>query len=252
MNKAWALLLCAGIAFPVAAHAQTKTPSATKVADDPPAVEDVVQAAPAEQPDLAAIVPAASVDSPLRALPAGTAVRIKLETPISTRSNKAGDRFSGRVTEDVALNGRTIIPAGASLEGRVVRADERRRIRGKPVIDLRPDTVVMPNGARYALNAVVVDTDARPDVDVNDEGKLVGRGHDRRDWEETGIAAGVGAIAGGVIAGGHGALIGAGAGATASVVHWLIKRRSAELPAGTEIIMELSRPMSLGTSSAGQ
>ena len=152
----------------------------------------------------------------------------------------------------MSLNGRTIIPVGAALEGRIARADERRRIRGTPTIDLRPETIIMPNGNRYALNAVIVDTDARPDMDVSDEGKLKGRGHDRRDWEETGIASGAGAIAGGVIAGGHGALIGAGVGATASVVHWLVKRRSAELPAGTEIVMELSRPMSLGASGAGQ
>jgi hypothetical protein len=46
-------------------------------------------------------------------------------------------------------------------------------------------------------------------------------------------------------------LIGAGVGASASLVHWLLKTRSAELPAGTEIIMELTRPMSLGASGAG-
>ena len=110
----------------------------------------------------------------------------------------------------------------------------------------------MPNGDRYPLSAVVVDTDARPDIDVNDEGKIKGRGHDSGDWKETGIMAGAGAIGGGVIAGGPGALIGAGAGATASAVHWLIKTRSAEVPAGAEIILELSRPMSLSYSSAGQ
>ena len=37
----------------------------------------------------------------------------------------------------------------------------------------------------------------------------------------------------------------------ASVVHWLIKTRSAELPAGTEIVLELSHPMSLGGAVAG-
>ncbi|MBZ5569248.1 MAG: hypothetical protein LAN64_15530 [Acidobacteriia bacterium] len=243
MNKAWVLLLC--VAMAALAAAQTEKPSAARTRDKTPAVA-------AERPDLAAISPAASSVEPMAALPAGTTVTMKLETPISTRTNKAGDRFSGRVTEAVTLNGRTIIPVGAALEGKIARADERRRIRGTPTIDLRPETVIMPSGDRYALNAVIVDTDARPEVEVNDEGKLKGRGHDRRDWEQTGIASGAGAITGGVIAGGHGALIGAGVGATASAVHWLWKRRSAELPAGTEIIMELSRPMSLGASGTGQ
>jgi hypothetical protein len=36
------------------------------------------------------------------------------------------------------------------------------------------------------------------------------------------------------------------------MVHWLVKTRSATLPAGTEIVWELSRPISLGASSGGQ
>ncbi len=248
MTKTLALMLCLGISVPLIA--QSSDAGGTQPADNPAATAGATM--PTTQPDVAAVSPAPAMANAIAALPAGTEVKMKLETPISTRSNKPGDRFAGRVTADVTLNGRTVIPVGAALEGRIARADERRRIRGKPVIDLRPDTVVMPNGNRYTLNAVVIDTDARPDVDVNDEGKLVGRGHDGRDWKETGIAAGAGALAGGIVAGGHGMLMGAGAGATASVVHWLVKRRSTELPAGTEIIMELSHPVSLaGSTSAG-
>ncbi len=238
MKQAFTALVCAVLAC--AAAAQTVKPSAARLMAK--AASPAELSAPASVPSTEA----------LTSLPAGTALSMKLETAISTRTNKAGDRFSGRVTEDVKLEGRTIIPVGASVEGRVARAEEHRRFRGTPTIDLRPEAVVMPNGDHLTLNAVIVDTDARPDVDVNDEGRLQGRGHNRGDWQETGIAAGVGAIAGGMIAGGHGALIGSGAGATASVVHWLIQRRSAELPAGTEIVMELSRPMSLSASSAGQ
>jgi hypothetical protein len=254
MKKFLLVLLCVGIAIPAAAQSSSK-PSAAKAsarhATEPapaPAETENTAPPPAEIASSAATTSA----EPMAALPVGTAVKMKLETRISTRMNKAGDRFSGRVTEAVMLHGRTIIPVGAGLEGRVAHVSEHRRIRGTPTIDLRPETITMPNGDRYSLSAVVVDTDARPDVDVNDEGKLKGRGHDGRDWKETGIASGAGAVAGGLYAGVHGALIGAGVGATASVVHWLVKTRSAELPAGTEIIMELSRPMTLSNSSAGQ
>jgi hypothetical protein len=40
-------------------------------------------------------------------------------------------------------------------------------------------------------------------------------------------------------------------GATATVTHWLAKHRSAVLPAGTELTMELSRPLVM-TSSGGE
>jgi hypothetical protein len=256
MKKLLVVLLCAGIAIPAAAQSSSK-PSAAKASaphasEQTPAPVEIEPPAPLPQAELPTSLVATTTSEPMAALPVGTAVKMKLETRISTRMNKAGDRFSGRVTEAVMLRGRTIIPVGAGLEGRVAHVSERRRIRGTPTIDLRPETITMPNGDRYSLSAVVVDTDARPDVDVNDEGKLKGRGHDGRDWKETGIAAGGGAVAGGLIAGAHGALIGAGVGATASVVHWLTKSRSAELPAGTEIILELSRPMTVSNRSAGQ
>lgn len=249
MNKAFALLLCTGMAASGAAQSSAK-PSAAKTAS--PAAEVTMARSESPSPEMAADPAASTSSEPMAALPAGTTLKMKLETAISTRRNVAGNRFSGRVTEGVTLNGRTIIPVGASLEGRIARADERRRIRGTPTIDLRFETIIMPNGNRYPIKAVIVDTSARPDVDVSDEGTLKGRGHDGSDWKETGITAAGGAIVGGAIGGAEGTLIGAGVGATASVVHWLVKTRSAELPAGTEIVMELSRPMSLGAGDAGQ
>ena len=187
------------------------------------------------------------------ALPPGTPVYMKLETPISTRTNKMGDRFAGRVTQPVMLNAKTIIPVGAALEGKVIRAEEKRRVTGTPIIDLRPELITMPDGTRYSIIATVVDTSNNQDVNVDDEGRIHGRGHDGGDWKETGLATGAGALVGGLVSGtAKGTFIGAGVGATASVVRWLSKTRDADLPAGTEIIMELSRPMSMSSSSAGK
>jgi hypothetical protein len=36
-------------------------------------------------------------------------------------------------------------------------------------------------------------------------------------------------------------------GATSTTAHWLAKHRSAILPAGTELTLELNRPMAMGT-----
>jgi hypothetical protein len=46
-------------------------------------------------------------------------------------------------------------------------------------------------------------------------------------------------------------LIGTGIGVAAAAGHWLVRRHSAELPAGTEIIMELNRPLSFSTAAPG-
>jgi len=47
-------------------------------------------------------------------------------------------------------------------------------------------------------------------------------------------------------------LIGGGIGATLTVAHWLGKKRSAVLPSGTELMMELSRPLAMTAETAGQ
>jgi hypothetical protein len=185
-------------------------------------------------------------------LPAGTAVKMKLQTTLATFTTKAGYPFAGRVTEPVMMNGKTVIPIGATIEGRVTKVSEPRRIAGKPTIGMFPQTVVLPNGERYALNATLVDTSLRNGTDVNEEGQFKGAGHDKSDLEEVGVGTGGGMVIGGLTGGAKGVLIGGAIGATATVAHWLGKHRSAVLPAGTELVMELSHPMTLSAASAGQ
>jgi hypothetical protein len=55
-----------------------------------------------------------------------------------------------------------------------------------------------------------------------------------------------------LIGGGKGVLIGATIGATATVARWLGKKNSATLPAGTELVMELSRPLEMTADTGGQ
>jgi hypothetical protein len=185
-------------------------------------------------------------------LPAGTAVKVKLETALTTFSNKSGDPFSGRVTEAVMLDGKPVIPVGASVQGRVTKVSEPRRIAGKPTIAIFPETVVLPSGERYMLNATLVDTSLRNGTDVNDEGQFKGKGHDGKDMIEIGMGTGAGMLVGGLIGGGKGMLIGGAVGATVTVAHWLGKRNSAMLPAGTELVMEVSRPLEMTAATGGQ
>src|SRR5438128_6461212 len=76
------------------------------------------------------------------ALPAGTALKVKLENTLATFSNKSGDPFSGRVTEAVVIDGKTVIPIGTTVQGRITKITEPRRIAGKPTIGIFPENVV--------------------------------------------------------------------------------------------------------------
>ena len=201
---------------------------------------------------LAALVTSAMLAQESLALPSGTTVHMKLETPISTKTSKVGDTFAGRVTEPVMLNGKTVIPVGAGIRGQIVKLTEPRRVKGKPTIELRPDTITMPDGEKYEFHATVVDTDASTKTSVNDEGQIKGKGRDGKDMRNIAIGTGAGLTVGAVAGGGKGALIGATIGAGVTVAHWLSKHKSAELPAGSEIVMELNRPMSMSSSSSGK
>jgi hypothetical protein len=182
-------------------------------------------------------------------LPTGTAVKMKLENTLTTFSTQAGDPFSARVTEAVVVNGTTVIPVGATVQGRVTRTSEPRRIAGKPTIAIFPEHLVLPNGDRFMLNATLVDTSARHGTDVNNEGQFKGEGHDGKDLTEIAMGTGGGMLIGGLAGGGKGMLVGGAIGATATIAHWLGKHRSTMLPAGTELVMELNRPMVMSASS---
>ena len=149
----------------------------------------------------------------------------------------------GGVAVGVGCGGQVVIPVVSEIKGRVTKLSEPRRIAGKPTIGLRPESVTLPNGHQFALSAVLVDTSLRDGSDVNEEGQFKGPGHDRHDTRETLVGAGGGVLIGALAGGAKGGVIGAGIGAGATVVHWFIKRRSATLPAGTELVMELSRPV---------
>ena len=185
-------------------------------------------------------------------LPAGTTLKARLENNLATYSNKQGDPFSARVTEAVLLDGKTVVPVGATVEGRVTQVSEPRRYVGKPTIGIFPETLIMPNGERFMLSAALTGTSLHNGTNVNSEGEFKGKGHNGGDLTEIGLGTGGGMLVGGLAGGGKGVLIGGAVGATVTVAHWLSKKNSALLPAGTELIMELSRPMEMNAATPGQ
>lgn len=186
-------------------------------------------------------------------VPAGTALMVKLDTTLATFSNKPGDPFRGELAQDVVLNGRTLIPAGAILEGRVTKISEPRRISGKATIGILPEALVLPGGERLYVDATLVDTNI-PGTDVNNEGEFKGSGHDRRDKLEVGGGAAGGALIGGLAGGPVGVLVGGAIGAGSTGAHWLARHTSAVLPAGTKLTIELNRPLNMApaVATAGQ
>ncbi len=194
---------------------------------------------------LLATVLAAQTPAPV---PAGTAMMVRLDTTLATFSNRVGDQFQASLTQPVVVNGQTLIPAGSKVEGRVTKVSEPRRISGKPTIGILPEAVILPSGERFYLDATLTDTNIKGS-DVNNEGQFKGSTHDRRDTIEQGGGTAGGMLIGGLVGGPVGILVGGAIGAGGTTGHWLARHRSAVLPAGTELTLELNRPMTMTNSA---
>lgn len=252
-RKIW-LLLASALLLAGTLTAQ-QMPQATLDDDETyPALQDrTVPQAPLAAPQLRpADKPAATPTrrAPLvNELPAGTAIYFQMQRTLTSNAAKRGDAFAGMVTRPVLIEGRTVIPVGCTITGHILRTSSPRRIQGRPMIQLRPDEITFPDGNKRSMSAVIVDTDPSQSLTVDEEGRIRGKGRGHADNLEAVVVTAAGAGTGAIIAGPPGALLGAGAGATATTAHWLAKHRTVQIGVGTTLIAELSRPMSLKIST---
>jgi hypothetical protein len=175
-------------------------------------------------------------------LPTATVLRLKLDRVISTASARPGQQFTATLTRPVEVDGRTIIPDGATVNCSVKRAHGARRFAGKPSLSIKAHSIRMPSGEELSFSASVVDTANPHKLDVDQEGSVRGASPNPMDKLELGSLTGVGAVAGALIAGPEGFLIGTASGAIVATGHILVKHRDLTLPAGTELILELDAP----------
>lgn len=180
-------------------------------------------------------------------LPIGTKLHVVLETTLTTKASKEGDPFRARLVIPVFANEREALPVGTVIEGEVASLQTPGRVSGQAEMQLRPETIYLPDGRDFDLTATITDAQTGDEIDVDPaEGTVSRSGKEGMDVGSTAQGAGMGAVIGGLTAGGKGALIGAGAMATVAVLRQIFKRgKDAELPAGSEIVLELNRDIAI-------
>ena len=196
-----------------------------------------------EQTDDSGIV--ISVPSGPNQLPEGTTLMVSLNQPLSTATTQPGTIFSARLLAPVMKNNRIVIPVGSTVTGRVTSVRVGRRLTGGAAIRLRPDEVVLPDGARYFLHAEVYDLGDTRRVKTASEGNVVNVAHGKRTIAEASLLGGGAAAAGFMIAGGPAALVLGGAAAGYVGAHWLLENKQAVLPKDSQVVFGLTQPMSL-------
>src|SRR2546422_11539563 len=86
---------------------------------------------------IAFLAPLASADDTFT-LPAGTTLRVRLTTNLSSRTTEAGDRFTAEGTEPLFNKGGEAVPGGGTVEGRVSFVRARGGAEGVAEMRLAP------------------------------------------------------------------------------------------------------------------
>lgn len=179
----------------------------------------------------------------------GTIIHVRLLDQLSTANNQPGDTFRSRVTQDVYEDGNVVIPAGSEINGTVVRVSSGSFGAGG-YMDLRPDTVTLPDGKRYRMYAMVSGTPGSH-ARVGAEGTIT----PGRQWKRYGIeyggGVGAGAATGAVLGGPAGALAGTVIGAAVITAHLLVSHPQATLEPGSKLLFTLTEPLDLVPAAQG-
>jgi hypothetical protein len=164
-------------------------------------------------------------------VPAGTAITVKTQSALGSKTSNAGDAFNATVATPVSIDGKEAIPAGAEVAGTVVEAKSQGKIKGQGSLELTLTSITV-KGNPYTIQT------------SNYEATVKGKG--TRTAETTGGGAALGALIGGLAGHGKGAAIGAVAGAGAGLAGGAYTgNKQIDLPAESALTFTLSSPITL-------
>ena len=131
-------------------------------------------------------------------VPQGTPIYVRLEQTISSTTAQPGESFSAVLDEPLVVDGRTIAPQGAKVNGRVVAAHESGRLHNAGYLRLTLSSLAL-NGKEVPIQTSSI--------------FVKGGSYKNRNLAYIGGGAGGGGLLGALVGGGKGALIGSAIGA---------------------------------------
>ena len=162
-------------------------------------------------------------------LPTGTNLYLELRSGIASDTSQVEDTVRARLRKPLAVEGRTILPAGTQVVGYVTDVERSGRVSGRAKLALR-FTVVRHDGEEYDMRTRTIEREAE-----STKGK---------DAATIGIGTGAGAAVGAVLGGGSGAATGAAIGAAAGTGTVLAtKGEDVRLEVGTPLDTQLTAPL---------
>jgi hypothetical protein len=159
------------------------------------------------------------------AVPAGTAVNVRLTQAIDVDASQAGQKFKAIVDDPVMIGGSIVIPRGASAVLQAVQVQQSGTMKGSDKISLKLNSIGF-GGMVYDVATSYVETK--------------GKGEGKRTTRKVAGGAGLGAIVGGIAGGGSGAAIGAAVGGVTGAAVASGGEEHLKLPAETRLQFQLT------------
>lgn len=168
-------------------------------------------------------------------IPNGTELRIRLSTPINTKTSRVGDTFKATVVSPSAYE-------SATVEGHISLLNKSGRVSGKTELGLAFDTLTLADGRQTRIDADLVKVYESESVKkVDEEGRVESGSRTKESEVRGGVGAAAGAIIGGIVGGGKGAIIGAILGGAAGVGSLYVEgNKDLILDAGTEMVIRIA------------
>jgi hypothetical protein len=163
---------------------------------------------------------------------ADSVIGLQLESPVTSEKAQVEDSVVARVTRDLKVGDRVVIPAGAKAFGEVTLVERGGKLRDRARLGVRFTSVVLADGTRLPMQTETIYREGDPPG--------------RESAAKIGGGAIGGAIIGGILGGAKGAAIGGSIGAGAGTATVMAgDRNHATLSAGTPLTVRIEEPVTV-------
>jgi hypothetical protein len=172
-------------------------------------------------------------------LPAGTVISVRIDRPLSTARNQAGDGFGASLQQPLVANGYVVAQRGQTVLGRVTVSEKAGRVSGQSKLGVELSELTLVDGQQAPIHTELIEQKG---------GTSFGR-----DAAGIGTTTGVGAAIGAGVNGGVGAGVGAAAGLVVGIAGVMFTRGH-DTYVGPEqlLVFRIKEPITVQTSHSAE
>jgi hypothetical protein len=169
--------------------------------------------------------------SEAQTIPKETEFTVKLLTPLSTQTNKKGDKITAQVVSPAEFK-------DDILEGEVKESKSGGKMTGKSVLNFTFHKLHHKGNEVPVQSQIKGFTNSKGQQNVDEEGRVIEK---KSNLGKAAAATGAGAIIGAIAGGGRGAAIGAGIGAAAAIALIQVSATGANVAfaPGSEVVLSV-------------